>query len=55
MHTDVWGPTQVSLLGGCHYYVIFIDDATRKVWIYFLRQKSNVFQTNKKWKCLVQN
>ena len=38
-----------------HYYVTFIDDATRKVWIYFLRQKSDVFQTFKKWKCLVEN
>ena len=37
VHTDVWGPTQVSSLGGSHYYVTFIDDATRKVWVYFLR------------------
>ena len=21
VHTDVWGPAQVSSLGGCHYYV----------------------------------
>ena len=53
VHIDVWGPTQVSSLGGSHYYVTFIDGATRKVWIYFLRLKSNVFQTFKKWKCLV--
>jgi hypothetical protein len=31
VHTDVWGPTQVSYLGGSHYYVKFIDDATRKL------------------------
>ena len=31
VHIDVWGPTQVSSLGGYHYYVAFIDDATRKV------------------------
>ena len=30
VHTDVWGPSQVSYLGGSHYYVTFIDDATRK-------------------------
>jgi hypothetical protein len=28
--TYVWGPTQVSSLGGSHYYVTFIDDAIRK-------------------------
>ena len=30
VHTDVWGPAQVSSLGSSKYYVTFIDDATRK-------------------------
>jgi hypothetical protein len=30
VHTYVWGLAQVSSLGGSHYYVTFIDDATRK-------------------------
>jgi hypothetical protein len=34
VHTDVWGPAHVSSLGGSHYYVTFIDDATRKSWVY---------------------
>ena len=55
VHTDVWGPAQVSSLGGSLYYVTFIDDATRKVWIYFLRKKSDVFETFKKWRSLVEN
>ena len=42
-------------LSGSHYYVTFIDDATRKVWVYFLRWKSDVFQTFKNQKCLVEN
>ena len=37
VHIDVWGLDQVSSLGGSHYFVTFIDDATRKVWVYFLR------------------
>jgi hypothetical protein len=40
VHTDVWGPTQVSSLGVSHYYVTFIDDATRKTWVYCIQQKS---------------
>jgi len=37
VHTNVWGPAQVSSLVVSHYYVTFIDDATIKVWVYFLR------------------
>jgi hypothetical protein len=55
VHTYVWGPTQVSSLGGSHYYVTFIDDATRKTWVYCIRQKYDVFDTFKKWKSLVEN
>ena len=53
VHTYVWGPAQVSYLGGSRYYVTFIDDATRKTWIYFIQNKSDVFDTFKKWKALV--
>ena len=55
VHTDVWGPAQASSLGESHYYVIFIDGTTRKVWVYFVRQKYDVFQTFKSWKCLVEH
>jgi len=34
VHTNVCLPSHVSSLGGSHYYVSFIDDATRKTWVY---------------------
>jgi hypothetical protein len=55
VHTDVWGPDQVSYLGGSHHYVTFIDDATRKTWFYCIRQKYDVFDIFNKWKALVEN
>jgi hypothetical protein len=55
VHTDVWGPTQVSYIFDSHYYVTFIDDATRKTWVYCIRKKYDVFDTFKKWKALVEN
>jgi hypothetical protein len=55
VHTNVWGPSHVSSLGGSHYYVTFIDDATTKTWVYCIRQKYDVFDTFKKWKALVEN
>jgi hypothetical protein len=55
VHKYVWGPTQVSSLGVSHYCVTFIDDATRKTWVYCIRKKYDVFDTFKKWKDLVEN
>ena len=54
VHTDVYGPTPVSSMGGSNYYVTFIDDSTRKVWVYFLKNKFEVFNTFKKWKTAVE-
>ncbi|CAA7028677.1 unnamed protein product [Microthlaspi erraticum] len=42
-------------LGGCRYFVLFIDDYSKKVWVYFLRQKSDVFDKFKIWKAEVEN
>ena len=36
-------------------YVTFIDDVTRKTWVYCIRHKSDVFDTFKKWKALAEN
>ena len=44
IHTDVWGPSLGSSIGGARYYVTFIDYFSRKVRVYFLKQKSEVFQ-----------
>ena len=55
VHTDVWGPSPVSSLASSLYYVTFIDDSTRKLWVYFLKKKSEVFDTFRKWKAMVEN
>ena len=44
IYTDVWGPSLVASIRGATYYVTFIDDFSRKVWVYFLKKKSEVFQ-----------
>ncbi|KAL2248697.1 UNVERIFIED_CONTAM: Retrovirus-related Pol polyprotein from transposon TNT 1-94 [Sesamum indicum] len=55
VHTDLWGPAPVSSLGGSTYYMTFVDDSTRKVWVYFLKRKSNAFDTFRRWRALVEN
>ena len=55
VHSDVWGPTGELSLGGSQYFVTFTDDFSRKVWMYFLKQKSKVFAKFKQWKVKVKN
>ncbi|KAL2254166.1 UNVERIFIED_CONTAM: Retrovirus-related Pol polyprotein from transposon TNT 1-94 [Sesamum indicum] len=55
VHTDLWGPAPVSSLGGSTYYMTFVDDSTRKVWVYFLKRKSDAFDTFRRWRALVEN
>jgi hypothetical protein len=43
VHSDVFGPMSVPSLGKSVYYVSFIDEFSRNTWIYFLREKSEVF------------
>ena len=42
IHSDVCGPFKVTSLGGCRYFVSFIDDYSKKLWIYFLTNKHQV-------------
>ncbi|MCO5609644.1 hypothetical protein L7F22_063874 [Adiantum nelumboides] len=55
VHSDVCGPMPVLFLGGALYFVTFIDDATRKVWVYTIKRKDEVFATFQKFLALVEN
>ena len=44
-----------SSLSGYVYYVSFIDDFSRKTWIYFLKNKDEVFNKFKEFKSLIEN
>ena len=39
IHSDLCGPMSFASLTGYEYYITFIDDFSRKTWIYFLRSK----------------
>ena len=54
VHTDLWGPFLVASLGGSRYYIVFIDDSSRKIWVYFLKNKFDVFENFKKWNAMVE-
>ena len=44
-----------SSLSGYVYYVSFIDYFSRKIWIYFLKIKDEVFNKFKEFKALIEN
>lgn len=44
VHSDVFGPLKAKSIGGCKWFVTFIDDYTRKVFVYPMKQKSEVFK-----------
>jgi transposase InsO family protein len=54
IHSDVWTSPVVSI-GGCKFYVVFIDDYSRFAWLFPLKQKSDVLTCFIKFKCLVEN
>ncbi|KAK3032111.1 hypothetical protein RJ639_037415 [Escallonia herrerae] len=54
IHTDVCGPINLASLGKNRYFLLFIDDYSRKTWLYFLKQDSEVFSTSKRFKALVE-
>jgi hypothetical protein len=55
IHSDVFGPVDVPSLSNSRYYVSFIDDYSRRTFVYFLKKKSEVFSRFKEFKSLVEN
>lgn len=56
VHSDLWGaPSVVPSLAEMRYFITFIDDFSRKVWIYFLNTKDEAFSKFKEWTLEVEN
>ena len=55
VHSDLSSMLPVTSLGGCSYYMTFIDEFSRKTWIYFLKKKDEAFMWFRTFKALVEN
>ncbi len=53
-HTYVCGKVNARSIGGAEYFLTFVDDKTRYVWVYFLRRKDEVFSRFLEWKTMVE-
>jgi len=54
VYSNVCEPMEVETLGGSRYFVSFIDDVSRKVWVYFLKSKDQVFHYFKMFHAMVE-
>lgn len=54
VHSDICGPIKPASHSDKRYILSFIDDLTRKTWIYFLNEKSEAFTTFQHYKVSVE-
>ena len=55
VHSDLCGPMPIKSLGGASYFLTFIDNSTKKIWVYLLKNKSDTFDAFKKFLAMVEN
>ena len=55
IHSDLMGPLPTPSYGKSRYVLIFIDDFSIYCWVYFLKQKYEVFEIFKVFKALFEN
>ena len=44
IHSDIWGPSLTTTVGGSKYYVIFFYDFPRYTWIYLMHNRFELAQ-----------
>ena len=54
IHTDLCGKMKTPSLHNGYYFLTFIDDFTRKTWIYLLKTKDEAFEYFKEFKAMVE-
>ena len=54
VHSDLCGPLPGVSFSGFKYFLTFIDDYSRRTWVYFLKLKSEVFDMFLACKALVE-
>ena len=54
MHSKLVGPMQTTSIGKSTYFMTFIDDFSRRTWVYFLKNKSEAFDKFVEFKALAE-
>jgi len=54
VHTNICGPMQIESFSKSSYFITFIDDCTRMIWVYFISRKDDAFNYFKEFKLFVE-
>lgn len=55
IHGDLAGPMDCATIGGCKYFLILVDDYSRRTFVYLLKHKSETFDKFCIFSKLVEN
>lgn len=55
IHSDICGPLEVPSISNEIHFLTFIDDISRKYWVYFLKNKSETIVKFQEFKSMVEN
>ena len=53
-HTDICGSLETPSPGGDKYFITFIDDFSKRLWVFFIKEKSVAFSIFKNFKACVE-
>ena len=54
VHANIRGPAKNPSLGGKSYFLLFVDDYSRIMWVYFLEKRLEVFSHFIQFKTLTE-
>ncbi|KAL0322510.1 UNVERIFIED_CONTAM: Retrovirus-related Pol polyprotein from transposon TNT 1-94 [Sesamum angustifolium] len=55
VHMDLWGPYTANSISGCTYVLTLVDDHSRSMWTFLLKQKNQVSSILRNFCSLVRN
>ncbi|PNX79017.1 putative copia-type protein, partial [Trifolium pratense] len=54
IHSDICGPFEVPSLSGSKYFITFVDEYTRMLWLYTIKFKREALDVFKRFKVLIE-
>jgi transposase InsO family protein len=54
VHSDICGPIEVPTYSGNIYFITFVDEYSRMLWLYLIKLKSDALEVSKKFKVLAK-